>query len=311
MSNKEEAPKLITKEEETKIEVKIDPYFSYSCPQCALIPEILIIDRIKGIIKIKCSTHGDQEIKLSDSVKSLTINNCINSKCEICSKFSKKIHKKFCIHCNKIICKECLKNHESNEKLLNVSEMNTKCHLHLENFLFYCYDCDKSLCESCISSREHKFHKKDLLNELEPNEEKINYFENLNEKYLKEKNMLLMKIEELDNLIKLNELLLNSFKKNPEAYRYIMNINNLYQQKDTANEEVFEKENKEEDKTLIKDEDKGDNIEFNESKESEGKIEENKNEKNEIEKEKIENKDDEEENKNENSNKNKRRRKKH
>ena len=195
MTETEKTPKLIKKKEEPSR----DSYFFYSCPQCTLIPEIIIIDRKNGIIKIKCSTHGEQEIKICDSIKSLTKNNSSNAKCELCSKNTSK---KFCIHCNKIICKECLKNHENKEKLINTSDMYNKCYLHFENFLFYCFTCNKSICLSCISSKEHQFHKKELLNELEPSKEKIKYFEDLNGKYLEEKNILLKKVKELDNLIK-------------------------------------------------------------------------------------------------------------
>lgn len=77
---------------------------------------------------------------------------------------------KYCLECKKIICKTCLNKHENHENknniIINLQDVNSKCHIHMQPFCFYCYDCNKSICHICISKKEHTFHKKELLNEL-------------------------------------------------------------------------------------------------------------------------------------------------
>ena len=205
----------------------------YSCPQCILSPELLNINKINGTIKINCPEHKEQEIPIIKSIQELTKSNIYNIKCTICQKKNKcnfpEEQLKYCFDCKKIICKTCLDKHEKQEKnnFMNLDDINSKCNLHLEPFCFYCYQCNKSICHLCISHKEHLYHKKELLNELLTQEINIKEIDSINKEFKKEKENLLKKIEELDNLIKLNELIINSYKNYQNNYEYIMNIKNL------------------------------------------------------------------------------------
>lgn len=206
----------------------------YSCPKCVLSPELLSINKISGMLKIKCINHDEQNIPISKSISELTKNNYYNAKCEICQKKNNIENEgqqlKYCLECKKIICKNCLnkhEKHEKNNKILNLNEINSKCNLHLEPYCLYCYKCNKSICHICISNKEHLFHKKDFLNELITQE--INKdINSLNKIFKEERELLLKRAEELDNLIKLNELLMNSYKNCPNNYNYTMNLKNLF-----------------------------------------------------------------------------------
>lgn len=206
----------------------------YACPKCALSPELLSINKKSGMLKIKCINHEEQNIPISKSISELTKNNHYNAKCEICQKKNNIENEyqqlKYCLECKKIICKNCLnkhEKHEKNNKVLNLNEINSKCNLHLEPYCLYCYQCNKSICHICISNKEHLFHKKDFLNELITQE--INKdINSLNKIFKEERELLLKRAEELDNLIKLNELLMNSYKNCPNNYNYAMNLKNLF-----------------------------------------------------------------------------------
>ena len=207
----------------------------YSCPQCLLSPELLSINKIIGTLKIKCINHKEQEIPISKSLLELTKNNNYNAKCMLCGKKNKKEYPneefKYCLECNKIICKTCLDKHEKHENknniLINLDDINNKCYLHLEPFCSFCYDCNKSICHLCISKKEHLFHKKEFLNELLTKEINEKDIESINKIFKKERDSLLKRAEELDKLIKLNELLINSYKNYPNNFNYIMNLKNL------------------------------------------------------------------------------------
>jgi len=206
----------------------------YSCPKCVLSPELLSINKISGMMKVKCINHDEQNIPISKSISELTKNNYYNAKCEICQKKNKIENQdqqlKYCLECKKVICKNCLskhEKHEKNDKILNLDEINCKCNLHLEPYCLYCYQCNKSICHICISNKEHLFHKKDFLNELISQE--INKdINSLNKIFKEERELLLKRAEELDNLIKLNELLMNAYVKYPNNYNYTMNLKNLF-----------------------------------------------------------------------------------
>ena len=105
-------------------------------------------------------------------------------------------------------------NHENKNSMINLKDVNSKCHFHLEPFWSYCYDCNKSICHVCISKKEHRFHKKEFLNELIPPEIDEKEIGSINKIFKEEKKSLLKRVEELDKLIKLNDIIINSYKNN-------------------------------------------------------------------------------------------------
>ena len=212
-----------------KIELLNQPY---TCPKCPLSPQLLSVNKISGKIKINCLNHGEQEIHISKAIQELTKNNNFNAICNICQKKNNNLDLslKYCLECNKIFCKNCLNKHEKHEKnntMLIIGDVNCKCNLHSEDFCCFCYQCNKSICHICIANKEHLFHKKDFLNEIISKDINQKYIFSINKIFKKEKERLLKKVEELDNLIRLNELLMNSYKNYPKDYNFIKNIDNL------------------------------------------------------------------------------------
>ena len=227
----EVAPNISTGNIKKKVELWEQPY---SCPQCILSPELLSINKFIGTIKIKCINHNEQEIPIEKSISELTKNNNFNAKCMICKNDNNTKNSneelKYCLECKKIICKTCLnkhENHENKNSMINLKDVNSKCHFHLEPFCSYCYDCNKSICHVCISKKEHRFHKKEFLNELIPPEIDEKEIGSINKIFKEKKKSLLKRVEELDKLIKLNDIIINSYKNNQNNYNYIINVKNL------------------------------------------------------------------------------------
>ena len=151
--------------------------------------------------------------------------------CKKNNNFNSNKELKYCLECKEIICKICLneyKKHEKHEKsIINLEDVNSKCNLHIQPFCSFCYDCNKSICHLCISNKEHRFHKKEFLNELIPPEINEKEMDSINKAFIEEKKSLLKRVEELDKLIKLNDMIINSYKNNQNNYNYIINVKNL------------------------------------------------------------------------------------
>ena len=112
--------------------------------------------------------------------------------------------------------------------IINLEDANSKCYIHSEDYISYCNQCNKSICHICIANKEHLFHKKNFLNEIISQDIREKDIFLLNKIFKEEKEKLLKRIEELDNLIKLNELLINAYKNYPYNYNYVKNIDNLF-----------------------------------------------------------------------------------
>jgi hypothetical protein len=61
-----------------------------------------------------------------------------------------------------------------------------------------------------------------------PTQKEIDKFKNKKEEYMNKKKELLKQIEDLDNLIYLNEIVLQTYLKHQKNYYYIINVLNLY-----------------------------------------------------------------------------------
>ena len=70
-----------------------------------------------------------------------------------------------------------------------VNKLNDKCEKHNgEDYTLYCHDCHKNICIKCNSEEEHKTHKKELLEDIEPSREEIKNAKKKREDLVKAKN---------------------------------------------------------------------------------------------------------------------------
>lgn len=173
----------------------------------------------------------------------------------------------FCHGCQNIICYNCLKNHDENEKkkdpnnhkVVPLDKYTNYCPYHRNKFSAYCLDCKKNMCVKCTEHRKHKkYHFDDyLLFEEDVKKYKKEIIdlrtncENLESKV----NSILDKIrrdfhEEMNkqfNILAFNELLLDAYQINQFNYFYLINVLNNF----THLEKVEEKVNIQDNKQLL------------------------------------------------------------
>ena len=156
----------------------------------------------------------------------------LNYICEICNteKFQKEISSpefKYCFNCTKVICPNCYKKHKKEHKyIVPIYEM------HLKNL----HSPQKQLSDNIVSNQL------ETVPDYSPNiNENNNNNNNMNEKdmfdykptandiqIIKNKNLELKdRIKSLRIMIKMNNILLNTYEKHPENYYNNKNISNV------------------------------------------------------------------------------------
>ena len=194
------------------------PNDQYTCSECPLVPEILNIFYNTNEIEIKCQEHGVKKLSLRDYL--LKENNFIynNLKCQICHKIKKdQISYKYCYNCKKNMCYDCYIRHNKHNDIINLNEVNNKCHEHEGecDYLIYCFTCNKNIC-SKISEIDHKEHDKDVISRFRPEKKNIEIIKNNINIYQKD-------MELLEYIIKINKTILETYEHH--HYNYYNNIN--------------------------------------------------------------------------------------
>ena len=184
------------------------------CYKCGDIPEILYAHTDNGKIELKCKKCGIYEIVIDDYFDRLSEKNYFKE-CSYCQ--SKDINNKYyyCFECKKDYCEKCKKNYHSGHKSIEVDKKKMFCLNHNKEFKYYCYDDQENFCEE-EKEVEHKGHKimeisvlmKDLFDHHNNNN-----FEKIN--------------EELDKLVKFNELILKYIETFKDNKLYINSIKNM------------------------------------------------------------------------------------
>ena len=206
----------------------------YACTNCELPPEILFDTADEHYIKIKCKKHGLKIILIKDFLKKMSKNTFHFYKCDFCKQNCQKDFIqvfKYCYHCKKILCPQCLTRHKSYKSHKNIffaNEINIRCENHFgEKFTLYCYDCDKNICKIC-SEEDHRGHFFIYLKELNPSKDFLEKINSEISKLKNELNIMIKKVEFMRNFIILNELIVSTYKKYENNYHHIINISNLY-----------------------------------------------------------------------------------
>lgn len=199
------------------------PKDQYLCPLCGEIPELANIHTDNGCIEFKCRIDGELIFSVEQYFQKLS--ECqftyYNIVCQDCNKLQKNYINKnevfqYCYICKKDFCKDCVKKHPRHPefhlaKCIPVNEKTSRCLEHFDdgNYTSFCTDCYKHVCNQ-YSTKEHRGHHKISLFKLEP-----------------QKKIIIDKNKILSDIIRFNELILNTYEKFPDNYFHILNMSNL------------------------------------------------------------------------------------
>ena len=255
----------------------------YHCPECFDLPLLKINEDLSTANSICNSNHAYNNISLEDlhqklvstsiSCESLKSNKnviCFKCKASLEVKSSQTDLEKilhgfgYCGGCKNIICANCLKVHDKNEKkkdpnnhkMVPLDKYTNYCPLHRNKFSAYCFECKINTCVKCT---EHRKHKKYHFDEYLLFDEDVNKYkkeiidlrtncENLENKI----NSILDKIrsdfhEEMQkqiNILTLDELLLDAYQTNQFNYFYLQNILNNFSNLESVGKKVNNQDEK-------------------------------------------------------------------
>ena len=211
------------------VDPKKIPDCQYLCPKCWRIPEILNIHSDNGHIVLKCTYHGIFDLAIKDYYKfmkdsTFTYLNAICFNCQKKQKSDTSNIFKYCYECKVDLCEDCISSNQLREKRehqrlhmdnsIPVNEKNHKCLEHSKSEIkSFCLDCEDNVCEKEKDSK-HKNHKRIGLDGLAQDiDKKI--------KIIIEKN------KNLADIIRFNEIIINSYVKCPENYFHIKSLINV------------------------------------------------------------------------------------
>ena len=215
----------ITSEEfNEKLEIPDDQFL---CPKCDKIPEILSINADNGHIELKCMNHGIFDYSIDDYFKAIKVSeyNYLNTKCKNCNKVQKNEEKlfKYCFYCKADLCEACVNKftteeigHHQNHLVtcIPVNKKNHRCREHPNSiFTEFCFDCQENVCLKEKNLR-HIGHKVISLAFLHSEIEKC-------------KDAIIQKNKILSNIIRFNQILLNSYEKFQDNYFHIQSLINV------------------------------------------------------------------------------------
>ena len=226
------------KEEEKEEEIQQIPKDQYLCPKCLIPHEIRHINEETKEIEIHCANKCQTKYLIKEYLEHMCRISYYYYKCEICKKKMQKNFKieegcifKYCFECNKIICLPCfdfIHKKYKHKNVVSCNEIFNKCSIHPnEDFVKFCINCSTHLCNKC-SLLHHRSHILVNLDTIKPSQKEIDKFKNKKEEYMNKKKELQKQIEDLDNLIYLNEIVLQTYLKHKKNYYYIINVLNLY-----------------------------------------------------------------------------------
>jgi len=249
----------------------------YHCPDCFDLPLLNINEDLTTANSVCNRNHTYNNISLEElhqklidtsiSVESLKSNkNVVCFKCktvlgiqESQTDLEKILHGfGYCNGCNNIICVNCLKEHDNNEKkkdpnnhkVVPLDKYTNYCPLHRYKFLAYCFDCKKNTCVKCTEHRQHKkYHFDDYLlfdDDVKKYKKEIIDLRTNCENLESQVNTILDKIrsefhEEMQkqiNILSFNELLLDAYQTNQFNYFYLQNVLNNFSNLENVEKKV-------------------------------------------------------------------------
>ena len=199
----------------------------YTCDECPLIPKIISTDVRTRTINLKCELHGLKTIDINRYINNSLNFNTLNWKCSKCKNIQrnfKNMKFKYC-ECGKVFCGSCFKVHEEEDKhkfSIDSDSFDLKCKRSKEHFkesyIGYCFECKVQFCYKC--QEEHRWHEHTEINNMMMEESDIKKIKELNRQYRG-------LISYYENLIRLNELIINSYYNCKNNYYNLNNINTI------------------------------------------------------------------------------------
>ena len=256
----------------------------YHCPDCYDLPLLKINEDLTTVNSSCNRNHIYNNISLEElhqklidtsiSAESLKSNqNVVCFKCKTSLKVKEGqtnleeiLHGfGYCGGCQNIICYNCIKTHDENEKkkdpnnhkLVPLDKYINYCPLHKYKYSAYCFECKKNTCVKCTDHRQHKkYHFDDYLlldeNVNKYKKEIIDLRTNC-ENLENQVNSILDKIrsefhEEMRkqiNVLSFNELLLDAYQTNQFNYFYLQNVLNNFTNLENVDKNVNNQDIKE------------------------------------------------------------------
>ena len=216
------------------------------CPSnnCLLVPELsYLYNPINSQIKFKCKCQNNYEEAKNMELKEF-IKKCSNLLCQKCNKVIKDQNFSYCFNCKNIFDNSCIKIHGDNERHFSIItiDKNNIFNLCLEDrysYIFRCIDCNISLCGKCdiTSHGEHTLEqiKKCAINQKEF-DHILSTFEKQKNIFKKIKDITNDIITNLENDIKLKQMVINNYQRYKNDYNSIQNLKNLF----IENQEKYE-----------------------------------------------------------------------
>ena len=200
----------------------------------------------KIIIKLFCQNLDHKKInEFNFEEYNLLVQECIDKSCQckLCQNVlynTTETPPYYCYTCKRIICSECLKNKHEKEhtNCFKFEDLKNKCLIHWDNkneIKFYCIVCKKDMCINClVENLEHtKAHDVKEINKYKEDNVFINNIQKIKNEQnnkIRQKEILMKKLENLKNEIEFQNFLLN--KQNNYFHLFydkninIKNINN-------------------------------------------------------------------------------------
>ena len=255
----------------------------YHCPDCFNLPTLTINEDLVTVNSTCNKNHNYDNVSIEEfhqklvdtsfSLEALKSNqNVVCFKCKACleikdsqTDLEKILHGfGYCSGCNNIICYNCIKSHDENEKkkdpnnhkVVPLDKYTNYCPFHRNKYSAYCFECKINTCVKCTDHRKHKKYHFDeyLLYDEDVNKYKKEIIdlrtncENLENKI----NSILDKIrsdfhEEMKkqiNILAFNELLLDAYQTNQYNYFYLHNILNNFKNLENVEQKVNNQDEK-------------------------------------------------------------------
>ena len=194
------------------------PNDQYTCTDCKLVPEIIDINFTNDKIIINCIEHGKKELKINEYFENEFKNLYYNCKCEDGEREQKNHLDKifcYCPKCKVNRCQSCNRNDKHPFSVINVNELNNKCHSHLKNYIQYCKYCHSHFCEKDEKCK----HPKESIKT--PGEKELENLRNIRNKYF--------------YLYKLIDTIITTYEKHPSNYFNSLNLINISKKKEINN----------------------------------------------------------------------------
>ena len=220
---------LISKEKIPKgfqdaLEVPDDQYL---CPLCERVPEILNVHTDNGHIELKCKYHGIIDTTIQEYFTKMknSLFTYFKTKCYNCNNTQDNNRNmfKYCSYCKVDLCETCvnkfdLKDKDHRAHHLDVCiPVNEKPHRCLEHFNAdintFCVDCEENVCDK-EPTKKHLGHNK------------INLFK-FGTEVAKYRDIIISKNKTLSDIIRFNQLILNTYEKFQNNYFHIQSIINV------------------------------------------------------------------------------------